>query len=245
MRLVVEEARLAPGQVARDHQEAHRGGADAVEIERGVDQLAQRLRVEERAGAIEGEQGEPARQQAREEHAGAERVDPVAREPAPQRLQAIHAAVGDHGRVQRARGGAGHQPDRQAALHEDGGDARLVGALGAAAREHERGGRVERARGRPARRTPPRSRRRAPRPRSTTSDEPRGRGGVKAWPGSYNEPGLRVKWTGRARLAGGGGLGLAVQHHPHAPGEVLGGERLGDDRSDRVEPAARTRKSRS
>ena len=155
---IVEDPLVAPLEVGRGDEQAHRRGADAVDLHRRRDEVAQGAGVEERARPIERHQGEPARQEAREEDGRPQRIELVAVEPAPQRLEPLDAPGGDHRPVERPRRRARDERDGQPRLDEGGGHAGLPRALGAAARQHQRHRRIGRRRARPRARAPARRR---------------------------------------------------------------------------------------
>ena len=140
-RPVVEHALLAAREIGGGHEQPNGRGLNLLEVEGGADELAQRRGIKERLGLIEHEQGEPAREEAREEEGQAQRVDLLAGDASPHRLEPVGAAARDHGGVQRARGRARDEANGESPLDEHRRHPRFVGALGAAARQHERHGR--------------------------------------------------------------------------------------------------------
>ena len=134
---IVEDALVVASQIRGDDEQLDTRGADALEVDRAGDQLAQRRGIEERSGTIEGEERQHAGQQTRQHHRGPQRVDLLARHRPPEILEPVETAVGDHRGVERAGAGAGDQPYRQAALDERRGHARLPRPLGPAARQDQ------------------------------------------------------------------------------------------------------------
>ena len=77
------------GEIGGRHQEADRRGTDGVEVEEAAIRSRSGAGSKQRAGLVEDEEGEPAREEAGEDHRRAQRVDLLARDPAPHRLEPV------------------------------------------------------------------------------------------------------------------------------------------------------------